>query len=102
MDPDEIANILQCWYKRTANKQTIDQETLTAFLEWHNLAVPQVDDDLKQAIKEEFTQHEVKAAIQEANEISAPGLSEQTIAFFKLLFLALPFILTVVIYQFIN
>jgi hypothetical protein len=41
-------------------------------------------------LEEEFPQQEFKAAIQEAKEVSAPGLSGQTIAFFKLLLLAMP------------
>jgi hypothetical protein len=45
-------------------------------------------------LEEEFPQQEFKAAIQEAKEVSAPGLSGQTIAFFKLLLLAMPIFMT--------
>ncbi len=45
-------------------------------------------------LEEELSQQEVKAAIQEANKVSAPGPSGQTTAFFKLLFLAMPTVMT--------
>ncbi len=45
-------------------------------------------------LEEEFPQQEFKAAIQEVKEVSAPGLSGQTIAFFKLLLLAMPIFMT--------
>ncbi len=41
----------------------------------------------------------MKQAIQEANEVSVPGPSGQTIAFFKLLFLAIPNIMTTALNQ---
>jgi hypothetical protein len=58
-----------------------------------------LDDDQKQALEEEFTKHEVKPAIQEANEVSVPGHSGQTVAFFKLLFLAIPIFMTTALDQ---
>jgi hypothetical protein len=45
-------------------------------------------------LEEEFTPEEVKAAISEANEVSAPGPSGQTISFFKLLFMSIPTVMT--------
>jgi hypothetical protein len=45
-------------------------------------------------LEEEFTPEEVKAAISEANEVSAPGPSGQTISFFKLLFMTIPTVMT--------
>ncbi len=46
-------------------------------------------------LEDEFTTQEDKQAISEANEISAPGPSGQTISFFKLLFMAIPTTMTV-------
>jgi hypothetical protein len=54
------------------------------------LDLSQFDDDQKSSFEEEFKVQEVKQAIQEANEVSALGPSGQTIAFFKLLFMAIP------------
>jgi hypothetical protein len=50
-------------------------------------------------IEEEFTTQEVKQAILEAYEVSAPGPSGQTISFFKLLFIAIPTTMTAVLNQ---
>jgi hypothetical protein len=61
--------------------------------------LPQIDEDQKAMLEEEFTLQEVMQAIQEANEVSAPGPSGQTIAFFKLLFLAIPHIMTTALNQ---
>jgi hypothetical protein len=40
-------------------------------------------------LEEELSMQKVKQALQEANDVSASGPSGQTIAFFKLLFLAI-------------
>ena len=93
-DPEEIITIMQTWYERTAERTVPQTETLTDFLGRHNLELPQITDEHKDMLEEEFSMAEIKQAIQEANEVSAPGPSGQTIAFFKLLFLAVPHLLT--------
>jgi hypothetical protein len=69
-------------------------ETLDSFLARHNVNLPQIDEDQCAMLEEEFTTEEIKMAISEANEVSAPGPSGQTITFFKLLFMAIPNIMT--------
>ncbi len=50
------------------------------FFAWHNFELPQLDDDQKTMPEEVFSQQE--DAIQETNEVSAPGLSGKISAFF--------------------
>jgi hypothetical protein len=99
MDPEEIITIMQQWYEKTAERLVPQAETLYEFLERHDVELPQIDDDQKAMLEEEFTPQEVKQAIQEANEISAPGPSGQTIVFFKLLYLAIPTVMTAALNQ---
>jgi hypothetical protein len=89
-DPDQIVATMQAWYERTAERVLPQTETLSAFLARHHSDLPQIDDDQKEALEEEFTIDEVKQAISEAHEVSAPGPSGHTIAFYKLLFCAMP------------
>jgi hypothetical protein len=98
-DPEEIITIMQQWYEKTAERLVPQAETLYDFLDRHQIELPQIDDDQKAMLEEEFTMQEVKQAIQEANEVSAPGPSGQTIAFFKLLFLAIPAVMTAALNQ---
>jgi hypothetical protein len=60
---------------------------LAAFLGRPNSDLPQKGENQKNALEEEFSIEEVKQAIWEAHEVSAPGPSGHTIAFYKLLFL---------------
>jgi hypothetical protein len=69
----------------TAERLVPQTESLNNFLERHGVDLQQIDNDQKAMLEEEFTLQEVKQAIQEANEVSAPGPSGQTFAFFKLL-----------------
>jgi hypothetical protein len=89
-DPDQIVSTMQAWYERTAERVLPQTETLTSFLARHRADLPQIEDDQKEALEEEFTVDEVKQAISEAHEVSAPGPSGHTIAFYKLLFLTMP------------
>jgi hypothetical protein len=98
-DPEEIITTMQQWYEKTAERLVPQAETLHNFLERHGMDLPQIDDDQKDMLEEEFTPTEVKQAIQEANEVSTPGPSGQTIAFFKLLFLAIPTVMMAALNQ---
>jgi hypothetical protein len=93
-DPDQIVATMQVWYERTAERALPQTETLTAFLSRHHTDLPQIEDDQKEALEEEFSVDEVKQAISEAQEVSAPGPSGHTIAFYKLLFLTMPNMMT--------
>jgi hypothetical protein len=93
-DPDQIVATMQAWYERTAELALLQTETLTAFLARHHTDLPQIEDDQKEALEEEFSVDEVKQAISEAHEVSAPGPSGHTIAFYKLLFLTMPNMMT--------
>jgi hypothetical protein len=70
------------------------KQTLTDFLARHHTDLPQIEDDQKEALEEEFSINEVKQAINEAHEVSAPGPSGHTITFYKLLFLTMPNMMT--------
>ncbi len=85
---------MQKWYERTAERVLPQLETLDSFLARHNINLPQIDEDQCAMLEEEFTTEEIKMAISKANEVSAPGPSGQTITFFKLLFMAIPNIMT--------
>jgi hypothetical protein len=89
-DPDQIVVMMQAWYERTAERALPQTETLTSFLARHRTDLPKIEDDQREALEEEFTVDEVKQAISEAHEVSAPGPSGHTIAFYKLLFLTMP------------
>jgi hypothetical protein len=93
-DTNEITEIMQKWYERTAERVLPQLETLDSFLARHNINLPQIDEDQCAMLEEEFTTEEIKTAISEANEVSAPGPSGQTITFLKLLFMAIPNIMT--------
>ncbi len=93
-DTTEITEVMQKWYERTAELVLPQLETLDSFLARHNINLPQIDEDQCAMLEEEFTTEEIRNAISEANEVSAPGPSGQTITFFKLLFMAIPNIMT--------
>jgi hypothetical protein len=93
-DPDQIVATMQAWYERTAERALPQTETLTDFLTRHHTDLPQIEEDQKEALEEEFSVDEVKHAIKDAHEVSAPGPSGQTIAFYKLLFLTMPNMMT--------
>ncbi len=93
-DPDQIVATMQAWYERTAERALPQTETLTDFLARHHTDLPQIEDDQKEALEEEFSVDEVKHTIKEAHEVCAPGPSGQTIAFYKLLFLIMPNMIT--------
>ncbi len=93
-DPDQIVATMQAWYERTAERALPQTKTLTDFLAHHHTDLPQIEDDQKEALEEEFSVDEVKQAINEAHEVSAPGPSGHTIAFYKLLFLTMPNMMT--------
>ncbi len=80
-DPEEIVKTMQRWYEQTAERVVPQLESLPDFLNRQGLELPQLD-DRKSVLEEELTIHEVKQAIQEANKVSAPGPSGQTVTFF--------------------
>jgi hypothetical protein len=89
-DPERIVAIMQAWYEDTAERALPQLESLDSFLTRHHVDLPQIGEDQKDALEEEFTVEEVKQAISEAHEVSAPGPSGHTIAFYKLLFSTMP------------
>jgi hypothetical protein len=93
-DPELIVSTMQAWYERTAERALPQTETLESFLARHHTELPQLEEDQRDALDEEFTIDEVKQAISEAHEVSAPGPSGHTMAFYKLLFLTMPSTMT--------
>jgi hypothetical protein len=85
---------MQKWYEHTAERVIPQLETLASFITRQGLDLPQLDEDQRAMLEEEFTIQEIKAAISEANEVSAPGPSGQTITFKKLLFMSIPMVMT--------
>jgi hypothetical protein len=71
-DPEEIVQIMQNWYEDTAQHATPQTTTLSDFLEQHNILLPQLTDEQKNDLAEEFTTEEVSDALKEAQEKSAP------------------------------
>ncbi len=76
-DPEEIVQIMQNWYEDTAQHTTPPTTTLSEFLEQHNILLPQLTDEQKNDLAEEFTTDEISDALKEAQEKSAPGPSGQ-------------------------
>jgi hypothetical protein len=72
-DPEEIMTIMQQWYEKTAERTVLQMAALPVLLAGHNIELPQIDKDQQAVLEEEFSQQEVKAAIQDANKVSAPG-----------------------------
>jgi hypothetical protein len=62
---------MQKWYEHTAERVVPQMETLASFISRQGLNLPQLDEDQRVMLEEEFTPQEVKAAISEANEVSA-------------------------------
>ena len=93
-DQEEIVTIMQQWYEQTAERALPQTLSLPAFLATHNVVLPQISDEHKEMLEEEFSVDEVRDAINDANAISAPGPSGQNITFYKLLFHEIPHIMT--------
>ena len=98
-DPEEIIRVMQEWYETTAQYTTTQTTPLQQFMEEHNVVLPQITEDQKEMLSEEFSQDEIGDAIKEAKEHSAPGPSGQIISFYKLLFMILPNLMTEAINQ---
>ena len=73
---------MQQWYEDTANTETEQRTTLEEFLQRQDIQLPQITEEQKEEVEEEFSVEEVKAAMQEASEASASGPSGQSIAFY--------------------
>ncbi len=54
-DPDEIIDIMQKWYERTAERIVPMTEAISDFLLRHNQTLPQIDEDRKSRLEEEFS-----------------------------------------------
>jgi len=93
-DEDEIIEIMQNWYEKTAMQETPQTVPLRDFLHANGIELPQVEEGQKEELQEEFTMEEVAQALQEATEASAPGPSGQTLTYFKLLFMEIPILFT--------
>jgi hypothetical protein len=91
---EEIVSVMQKWYEQTAERALPQTVSLSEFLDTQNIVLPQISEDHKDMLQEEFSSEEVLEAINEANEVSAPGPSGQNITFYKLLFLELPNLMT--------
>ena len=93
-EPSEIIRVMQDWYEKTAQEETAQTTTLREFLIQHGIQLPQLSDNQAEELEQEFSQHEVKDALSEAEETSAPGPSGHSITFYKLLFLETPKLFT--------
>ncbi len=59
----ETSEIMQKWYKRAEDRVVLQIEALPDFQTRHGLDLPQLDDDKKSVLEEEFFIQEVKQAI---------------------------------------
>ncbi len=96
---EEIVQVMQQWYEERAERATPQTRTLKEFLESHHIQLPQITEDQKDMLDDEFTIAEVQDALNDANDVSAPGPSGQNIAFYKLLFADIPNIMTQAVNQ---
>ena len=97
---DQIIQVMQDWYQHTANTPHEQTLSLASFLEQHNIILPQISQEESEHLEAPFSPEEVYDAIKAAHENSASGPSGQSIAFYKLLFLEIPSLLTAAINQF--
>ncbi len=98
-DPEEIVRVMQEWYEDTAQLTTPQTTSLQQFIEEHHIILPQISEDQKDMLSEEFTQEEIGEALKDAKELSAPGPSGQIIPFYKLLYMMVPNLMTEAINQ---
>ena len=91
---EEIIQIMQQWYEQTASRSLPQTMNLPEFLLAQNIILPQISEEHKEMLQEEFTMEEVLEAINDANSVSAPGPTGQNITFYRLLFLEIPNIMT--------
>jgi hypothetical protein len=98
-DLEEIVRIMQDWYENTTQTSTPQTTSLQQLIEEHNIVLPQITEGQKEMLTEEFSQEEIGDALKEAKEYSAPGPSGQIIAFYKLLFMMVPNLMTEAINQ---
>jgi len=98
-DPEEIVRVMQEWYEDTAQLTTPQTTSLQQFIEEHHIILPQISEDQKDMLSEEFTQEEIGEALKDAKELSAPGPSGQIISFYKLLYMMVPNLMTEAINQ---
>jgi hypothetical protein len=54
-DPEEIVRVMQEWYEDTAQLTTPQTTSLQQFMEEHNITLPQISEDQKDRLSEEFT-----------------------------------------------
>jgi len=81
---------MQEHYENTANATVPQTSTLDDFIQSSGITIPQLTPAQQQDLEEEFSEEEVRMALQDAVEKSASGPSGQSLAFFKLLFFHLP------------
>ncbi|OBQ36005.1 MAG: hypothetical protein AN484_25945, partial [Aphanizomenon flos-aquae WA102] len=93
-DQNEIVEVMQKWYEQTAERLLPQTTTLPDFLQAQRLQLPQLTEQEQDIMQQEFTMDEVKEAIKEAKEVSAPGPTGQTIGFYKLIFMNIPHTMT--------
>ncbi len=87
IDPEETIWTTQEWYEITAQHTTLQTTSLQEFLVEHNITLPQVREDQKWILSDEYSPEENYDAIKEALEFLAPGPSGQNISFYKLFFM---------------
>ncbi len=58
-DQEEIVQVMQQWYERTAERVTPQTMGLQEFLAAHNMHLPQITQDHKEMLEEEFSMEEV-------------------------------------------
>jgi hypothetical protein len=59
-DPEQIVSTMQAWYERTAERALPQTESLASFIARHHIDLPQLEEDQKDVLDEEFTIDEVK------------------------------------------
>jgi hypothetical protein len=88
--------------EETLECTTPQTRTLQEFLTSHNIQLLQITEDQKDMLDDEFTTNKVQEALDDANDVSAPGPSGHNIASFKLLFADIPHIMTRAINQIVS
>jgi len=89
-DPQEINRVLQDKHKDMVSKEFQQEMQLEEFLTKYQVTLPELSQDSKELLDEEFQIEEVRQALKQADNNSAPGPSGQTIGVFKYIFSIIP------------
>ena len=97
-DSEQIIHKMQEYYTRsnTGIEQTIE---LKEFIEKYQITLPELEQEDRENMEEEFSHEAIQESLKEAKEGSASDLSGQSITIFKYLINEVPILMNIAINQ---